>query len=111
MCIPNYFISYLTFCLVIEATILVRDCDDISIEDKMIFFEDASQNFGRTALCVSGGASMSYFHFGVFKTLFEAKLLPNIIAGTSGGEFGCVIFLYLLFFRCFDCELDVCKNR
>ena len=42
-------------------------------------------NFGRTALCLSGGASFAYYHFGVVKALLEADLLPDVITGTSGG--------------------------
>jgi predicted acylesterase/phospholipase RssA len=42
-------------------------------------------NFGRTALCLSGGASFAYYHFGVVKALLDADLLPEVITGTSGG--------------------------
>lgn len=44
-----------------------------------------SQNFGKSALCLSGGACFAYIHFGVVKTLLKANLLPNVISGTSGG--------------------------
>ncbi|KAK5136215.1 hypothetical protein LTR08_003822 [Meristemomyces frigidus] len=42
-------------------------------------------NFGRTALCLSGGATFAYYHFGIAKALLDADLLPDIITGTSGG--------------------------
>lgn len=42
-------------------------------------------NMGRTALCLSGGASFAYYHFGVVKALIDAALLPDVITGTSGG--------------------------
>lgn len=42
-------------------------------------------NFGRTALCLSGGASFAYYHFGVARALIDADLLPEVITGTSGG--------------------------
>ena len=42
-------------------------------------------NIGRTALCLSGGASFAYYHFGVVKALIDAALLPDVITGTSGG--------------------------
>lgn len=42
-------------------------------------------NFGRTALCLSGGASFAWYHFGVAKALLDASLLPDVITGTSGG--------------------------
>lgn len=44
-----------------------------------------STNFGRTALCLSGGASFAYYHFGIAKAMLDADLLPDIITGTSGG--------------------------
>ncbi|KAL8940656.1 MAG: hypothetical protein Q9216_002704 [Gyalolechia sp. 2 TL-2023] len=43
------------------------------------------RNFGRTALALSGGATFSYFHFGVIKALVDQSLLPEVITGTSGG--------------------------
>lgn len=42
--------------------------------------------YGRTALCLSGGATLSWHHLGVLKALLERKLLPSIIAGTSAGS-------------------------
>ena len=42
-------------------------------------------NYGRTALCLSGGATFAYYHFGVVKALLEADLVPEVITGTSGG--------------------------
>lgn len=48
-------------------------------------FKGIAANYGRTALCLSGGATFAYYHFGVVKALLEADLLPDIITGTSGG--------------------------
>lgn len=42
-------------------------------------------NFGKTALCLSGGASFAWYHFGIVKALLDASLLPKVITGTSGG--------------------------
>ncbi|KAI4103566.1 MAG: hypothetical protein L6R37_003783 [Teloschistes peruensis] len=42
-------------------------------------------NVGRTALCLSGGATFAYYHFGVVKALVDRSLLPDVITGTSGG--------------------------
>ena len=42
-------------------------------------------NFGRTAFCLSGGATFAYYHFGVARALLDADLLPEVITGTSGG--------------------------
>ncbi|KAL2255168.1 hypothetical protein VTK26DRAFT_3940 [Humicola hyalothermophila] len=48
-------------------------------------FKGIAANYGRTALCLSGGATFAYYHFGVVKALLEEDYLPNIITGTSGG--------------------------
>lgn len=54
-------------------------------EEKRRLFKRMHTNFGRTALCLSGGASFAYYHFGVIKALLDANLLPAVITGTSGG--------------------------
>ncbi|KAK5123342.1 hypothetical protein LTR85_002773 [Meristemomyces frigidus] len=54
-------------------------------EDKRSLSKQLSTNFGRTALCLSGGATFAYYHFGIAKALLDANLLPDIITGTSGG--------------------------
>ncbi|EON63212.1 hypothetical protein W97_02439 [Coniosporium apollinis CBS 100218] len=57
----------------------------LSQEAKHNFFKHLSTNYGRTALCLSGGATFAYYHFGVAKALMDASLLPTVITGTSGG--------------------------
>jgi hypothetical protein len=54
-------------------------------ENKRALFKHLGSNFGRTALCLSGGATFAYYHFGVAKALLDADLLPELITGTSGG--------------------------
>ncbi|KAF2177003.1 lipid particle protein [Zopfia rhizophila CBS 207.26] len=54
-------------------------------ESKRALFKHLSTNFGRTALCLSGGATFAYYHFGVAKALLDAQLMPEVITGTSGG--------------------------
>lgn len=58
---------------------------EIPPDVKHAFYVSASKNLGRSALCLSGGASFAYYHFGVVRTLLDADLLPNIISGTSAG--------------------------
>ena len=53
--------------------------------EKYIFSQHLYTNYGRTALCLSGGASFAWYHFGVVKALLDTSLLPDIITGTSGG--------------------------
>jgi hypothetical protein len=65
-----------------------RDMKLMSLQkEKMIaFLKRARAAYGRTALCLSGGAMMGVYHFGVVKALLEMKCLPNIISGTSAGS-------------------------
>jgi predicted acylesterase/phospholipase RssA len=61
------------------------DTNQLSTEEKRVMFKGIYANYGRTALCLSGGATFAYYHFGVVKALLEENLLPDIITGTSGG--------------------------
>ncbi|KAK6388354.1 hypothetical protein LTR81_027202 [Elasticomyces elasticus] len=54
-------------------------------QEKRSLAKHLGTNFGRTALCLSGGATFAYYHFGIAKALLDADLLPAIITGTSGG--------------------------
>ena len=58
---------------------------DIEPRVKRAFYNSTSKNLGRTALCLSGGASFAYYHIGVVRALLDGNLLPNIISGTSAG--------------------------
>ena len=64
---------------------LLRHSRQLTQEAKHAFFSHLYTNYGRTALCLSGGASFAYYHFGVVKALLDANLLPEVITGTSGG--------------------------
>jgi predicted acylesterase/phospholipase RssA len=57
----------------------------LDAESKRALFKHLGNNFGRTALCLSGGATFAYYHYGVAKALLDAGLLPEVITGTSGG--------------------------
>lgn len=62
------------------------DSEDLPLEEKLAFMHETRHAFGRTALLLSGGASLGTFHIGVVETLVEHKLLPRIIAGSSVGS-------------------------
>ncbi|PGH19183.1 hypothetical protein AJ80_04153 [Polytolypa hystricis UAMH7299] len=64
---------------------LLLESKSISNENKYTLFKHLDTNFGRTALCLSGGATFSYYHFGVIKALLDNGVLPEVISGTSGG--------------------------
>jgi len=48
-------------------------------------FRRAAHIFGRSALMLSGGATLGFFHLGVVKALFEQDLLPDVLSGASMG--------------------------
>ncbi|KAF8946135.1 hypothetical protein BGZ47_001205 [Haplosporangium gracile] len=62
------------------------ESDDFSMAAKLEFFTHTRQAFGRTALLLSGGATMGLMHLGVIKTLYYNQLLPRIISGSSCGS-------------------------
>lgn len=63
----------------------VTNSPKISLIDKLKFFKIVLKNYGKSALCLSGGACFAYTHFGIVKALLDNDLLPSIISGTSGG--------------------------
>ncbi len=52
---------------------------------KRRFFNRAARSFGRSALLLSGGASLGLFHIGVIEELMKQSLLPQVITGASAG--------------------------
>jgi len=69
----------------LEHISLLPESSDIARKDKKIFFERANRCFGRSALMLSGAGSLGHFHLGVVKTLFEHRMLPSVISGSSAG--------------------------
>ncbi|EFC49228.1 predicted protein [Naegleria gruberi] len=73
--------------LVSKALIFIKESTmQLSLEDKLKFFRDTSHAYGRSALLLSGGGGLSMYHLGVIKSLYDAKVLPNIISGSSAGS-------------------------
>jgi len=64
-----------------------RDFPGIPWAERIEFFQRASHCYGRSALMLSGGGTLGYFHFGVIKTLIEQRLCPAVISGASAGAF------------------------
>lgn len=48
-------------------------------------FAQAAHAVGRSALMLSGGATLGFFHLGVVKALLLADLLPDVLSGSSTG--------------------------
>jgi len=62
------------------------DFPNFTHDDKVLFFKRTGTAFGRSALMLSGGATLGMFHFGVIKALHEQGLLPRVISGSSAGS-------------------------
>lgn len=58
----------------------------ISPSARLDLFRRASHCFGRTALMMSSGGMLMFFHFGVVKSFLEQGVLPNVISGSSAGS-------------------------
>ena len=76
---------------IVEALRFIAATDEnlISLREKIDFFRRASHCYGRSALMLSGGAGLIYFHHGVVQTLIDENLLPNILSGASAGSWVC----------------------
>ena len=64
-----------------------RDFQGIPWAERMEFYQRASHCYGRSALMLSGGGTLGYFHLGVLKALIEQGLCPAVISGASAGAF------------------------
>jgi NTE family protein len=62
------------------------DSDEITPQEKLEFFYRANVCFGRSALMLSGGGVLGFYHLGVVKALLEQGLLPRVISGSSAGS-------------------------
>jgi NTE family protein len=54
--------------------------------EKARFFHDTALSYGRSALMLSGGATLGLFHVGVVRALIQENLLPTVISGSSAGS-------------------------
>ena len=62
-----------------------EDCEKLSLEEKITFFENCAKVYGQPAMMFSGGASLGLFHSGVCKVLLEQDLMPKVLSGSSAG--------------------------
>ncbi len=71
-----------------DALRFLADLDDdiVDIQQKMDFFYRANICYGRSALMLSGGGVLGFYHLGVVKTLLQQGLLPRVISGASAGS-------------------------
>jgi TAG lipase/steryl ester hydrolase/phospholipase A2/LPA acyltransferase len=76
--------------IVCQALNFICNCesllDNVPTDAKLAFFNETRHSFGRTALLLSGGAALGYYHIGVVRTLYLEGLLPRVISGASAGS-------------------------
>jgi predicted acylesterase/phospholipase RssA len=65
--------------------------DPIPTDARLAFFNETRHAYGRTALLLSGGAALGFYHVGVVKTLMENNLMPRVIGGSSAGSIVCAM--------------------
>ncbi|ORY86201.1 putative esterase of the alpha-beta hydrolase superfamily, partial [Protomyces lactucae-debilis] len=70
------------FYYLMEQVKLRPDIDTRSVLNALL---KTRQSFGRTALLLSGGGTLGMMHIGVVTCLWESRLLPRIISGSSAG--------------------------
>lgn len=77
-----------------DALLYLETLDDPSLRraDRLDLFRRASHCYGRSALMMSSGGMLMYFHFGVAKAMFEQGVLPNVISGSSAGAIVAAVF-------------------
>ena len=76
---------------VVEVVAALNELCDAEVEgfstaDKLKFFHEVALSYGRSALMLSGGATLGLFHVGVVKALFREDLVPQVVSGSSAGS-------------------------
>ncbi|WP_273776833.1 DUF3336 domain-containing protein [Acinetobacter sp. GSS19] len=61
------------------------NCNGMSVQERIDFFENCQRAYGQPALMFSGGATLGLFHSGVCKALMEQDLMPKVLSGSSAG--------------------------
>jgi len=84
----NVVCAALDFCA--DATVSEGE-DSIPTGARLAFFNETRHSYGRTALLLSGGAALGFYHIGVVKCLMENGLMPRVIGGASAGSILCAM--------------------
>jgi TAG lipase / steryl ester hydrolase / phospholipase A2 / LPA acyltransferase len=63
--------------------------EPIPTDARLAFFNETRHAYGRTALLLSGGAALGFYHVGVVKALMENRLMPRVLGGSSAGSLVC----------------------
>ena len=65
--------------------------EPIPTDARLAFFNETRHSYGRTALLLSGGAALGFYHVGVCKALLENGLMPRVLSGASAGSIVCAM--------------------
>jgi len=76
---------------VCDATVSETDEMPIPTDTRLAFFNETRHAYGRTALLLSGGAALGFYHVGVVRALISNRLLPRVIGGASAGSIVCAM--------------------
>ena len=73
---------------VCEALLFVCTSEDESVpaDVRLAFFNETRHSYGRSALLLSGGAALGFYHIGLAKCLHLEGVLPRVISGASAGS-------------------------
>jgi len=63
----------------------------IPTDARLAFFNETRHSYGRSALLLSGGAALGFYHVGVVKALMENRLMPRVLGGSSAGAIVCAM--------------------
>jgi len=73
-------------CRSLEYLCEIDDPVNFPFTKKLEFFKSTGHAFGRSAMMLSGGAALGLFHLGVCKALWDERLLPSVLSGSSAGS-------------------------
>lgn len=63
-----------------------NEFEDFPYHEKLKFFHEVALSYGRSALLLSGGATLGLFHVGVVKALYLEDAMPLVLSGSSAGS-------------------------
>eukprot|EP00587_Corethron_hystrix_P003415 CAMPEP_0113297802 /NCGR_PEP_ID=MMETSP0010_2-20120614/510_1 /TAXON_ID=216773 ORGANISM="Corethron hystrix, Strain 308" /NCGR_SAMPLE_ID=MMETSP0010_2 /ASSEMBLY_ACC=CAM_ASM_000155 /LENGTH=812 /DNA_ID=CAMNT_0000150747 /DNA_START=197 /DNA_END=2636 /DNA_ORIENTATION=- /assembly_acc=CAM_ASM_000155 len=70
---------------------VVEGEEPIPTDTRLAFFNEARHAYGRTALLLSGGAALGFYHVGVVKAFIDNHVMPRVISGASAGSIVCAM--------------------
>ena len=84
--VDEYTATVIAALSLVKTPAILGQTSESELYKRIHVLQTALKHYGRTALTLSGGATMGMKHIGVVKALLEADLLPHIVSGTSAGS-------------------------